>query len=62
LAEVQPVWPPPQITIEYGLLGLAFAGAKTINVATAAAKSPRKMVRSLTMRIELLLILARNPL
>jgi hypothetical protein len=39
LAGVQPVWPPPQITIEYGLLGVAPAPVLRANAAREATNS-----------------------
>lgn len=38
-------WPCPQITIEYGLLEAALAGATKIKVAAAAAKNANPVAR-----------------
>jgi hypothetical protein len=52
LVELQPIWPPPQITIEYGLFGVALAGDNKTSITATAARSAKNVTRSLPVRIK----------
>lgn len=48
LAELQPIWPPPQITAEYGLFGVAPALALMVRAASAATSNATRPARNRT--------------